>query len=253
MYDINELSGKLLPELKEIAQKLNIKKLNLKKQDLIYKILDEQAVAPALVKKEEKQKIEKSAPKFKLENESVSEKKEIGKIEENKDVKNFDTKKEEDRTRKTTNPRTPKPKAVKSDDYVPTKAELNNPNNPYYKGNKGVEPVKDTIESKSSENRNTENRNTENKSNNRNKPKKNPAELHGYNFDGLIKSEGVLELMSDGYGFLRSSDYNYLSSPDDVYVSVQQVKLFGLKTGDTVYGDIRPPREGEKYFPLLSI
>ena len=66
-------------------------------------------------------------------------------------------------------------------------------------------------------------------------------------------AEGVLEMMPDGYGFLRSSDYNYLSSPDDVYVSPSQIKLFGLKTGDTVYGSTRPPKEGEKYFALLKV
>src|SRR5205085_5980489 len=66
-------------------------------------------------------------------------------------------------------------------------------------------------------------------------------------FDGVILAEGVLEMMPDGYGFLRSSDYNYLSSPDDIYVSPSQIKLFGLKTGDTVYGSVRPPKEGEKY------
>lgn len=75
----------------------------------------------------------------------------------------------------------------------------------------------------------------------------------GYNFDGIVNAEGVLEMMPDGYGFLRSSDYNYLSSPDDVYVSQSQIKLFGLKTGDTVRGTIRPPKEGEKYFPLVKV
>ena len=72
-------------------------------------------------------------------------------------------------------------------------------------------------------------------------------------FDGVILGEGVLEMMPDGYGFLRSSDYNYLSSPDDVYVSPSQIKLFGLKTGDTVHGAVRPPKEGEKYFALLKV
>ncbi len=72
-------------------------------------------------------------------------------------------------------------------------------------------------------------------------------------FEGVILGEGVLEMMPDGYGFLRSSDYNYLSSPDDVYVSPSQIKLFGLKTGDTVQGAVRPPKEGEKYFALLKV
>jgi transcription termination factor Rho len=86
---------------------------------------------------------------------------------------------------------------------------------------------------------------------NRNLPKKEPA--FNIEFDGAIPSEGVLEMMPDGYGFLRSSDYNYLSSPDDVYVSPSQIKLFGLKTGDTVQGSVRPPKEGEKYFALTKV
>jgi transcription termination factor Rho len=82
-------------------------------------------------------------------------------------------------------------------------------------------------------------------------PRKEP--VFNVEFDGVIQGEGVLEMMPDGYGFLRSSDYNYLSSPDDVYVSPSQIKLFGLKTGDTVYGYVRPPKEGEKYFALLKV
>ena len=74
-----------------------------------------------------------------------------------------------------------------------------------------------------------------------------------FEFDGIVETEGVLEMMSEGYGFLRSSDYNYLSSPDDVYVSQSQIRLFGLKTGDTVLGSVRPPKEGEKYFPLIKV
>ncbi len=81
---------------------------------------------------------------------------------------------------------------------------------------------------------------------------KKPEKVY-YNFDGIVFAEGVLEIMPDGYGFLRSSDYNYLNSPDDVYVSQSQIKLFGLKTGDVVKGGIRPPKEGEKYFPLIKV
>jgi transcription termination factor Rho len=81
-------------------------------------------------------------------------------------------------------------------------------------------------------------------------PKKN---FDVYSFEAFVEAEGVLEIMPDGFGFLRSADYNYLSSPDDVYVSQSQIKLFGLKTGDTVVGTIRPPKEGEKYFPLIKV
>ncbi|WP_284653016.1 transcription termination factor Rho [Flavobacterium terrisoli] len=85
------------------------------------------------------------------------------------------------------------------------------------------------------------------------KGKKNNFRDSDYEFDGIIESEGVLEMMPDGYGFLRSSDYNYLASPDDIYLSTSQIRLFGLKTGDTVKGVVRPPKEGEKFFPLVKV
>ncbi|MBC7641925.1 MAG: transcription termination factor Rho, partial [Flavobacterium sp.] len=86
-----------------------------------------------------------------------------------------------------------------------------------------------------------------------NKNKKNNFRDSDFEFDGIIESEGVLEMMPDGYGFLRSSDYNYLASPDDIYLSTSQIRLFGLKTGDTVKGVVRPPKEGEKFFPLVIV
>src|SRR5690606_35868075 len=89
--------------------------------------------------------------------------------------------------------------------------------------------------------------------NNGNRDNRNRYREPDYEFDAIIESEGVLDIMQDNYGFLRSSDYNYLSSPDDIYVSQSQIRLFGLKTGDTVLGQIRPPKEGEKYFPLIKI
>ena len=88
---------------------------------------------------------------------------------------------------------------------------------------------------------------------NHNKDNKSRYRQPDFEFDGIVETEGVLEMMAEGYGFLRSSDYNYLSSPDDVYVSQSQVRLFGLKTGDTVLGSVRPPKEGEKYFPLIKV
>ena len=91
------------------------------------------------------------------------------------------------------------------------------------------------------------------KVNNGNKDNRNRYREPDFEFDAIIESEGVLDIMQDGYGFLRSSDYNYLSSPDDIYVSQSQIRLFGLKTGDTVLGHVRPPKEGEKYFPLIKV
>ncbi|RZK42550.1 MAG: transcription termination factor Rho [Pedobacter sp.] len=100
------------------------------------------------------------------------------------------------------------------------------------------------------DNRPQKNQNNQNNSNNH---KQNETSYSTLDFDNTITNEGVLEIMPDGYGFLRSADYNYLSSPDDIYVSQSQIKLFGLKTGDTVNGSIRPPKEGEKYFPLVKV
>jgi len=96
-------------------------------------------------------------------------------------------------------------------------------------------------------------KNVDKSENKHNKDTRNRYRQPDYEFDGIIESEGVLEMMSEGYGFLRSSDYHYLSSPDDIYVSQSQVRLFGLKTGDTVLGHVRPPKEGEKYFPLIKV
>ena len=117
------------------------------------------------------------------------------------------------------------------------------------------------------QNRNQKNNNNNNNNQNQNTPNnqapQNPNEVpqqeqrrpqeKQYDFDGILSGIGVLEIMQDGYGFLRSSDYNYLSSPDDIYVSQSQIKLFGLKTGDVVEGPIRPPKEGEKFFPLVKV
>ena len=107
---------------------------------------------------------------------------------------------------------------------------------------------------KKSHNQQRENRNRTHKSEpNGNKDNRNRYKEPDFEFDAIIESEGVLDIMQDGYGFLRSSDYHYLSSPDDIYVSQSQIRLFGLKKGDTVLGNVRPPKEGEKYFPLIQV
>lgn len=103
------------------------------------------------------------------------------------------------------------------------------------------------------DNRQQKSHNNNNNNNSNNNQKQNETSYSNLDFDNTITNEGVLEIMPDGYGFLRSADYNYLSSPDDIYVSQSQIKLFGLKTGDTVNGSIRPPKEGEKYFPLVKV
>ncbi|MDR0228080.1 MAG: transcription termination factor Rho [Flavobacteriaceae bacterium] len=133
-----------------------------------------------------------------------------------------------------------------------------------------VEQVVETVDNVAGENHQTKERqqqgrqendgkkqqqhnNQQNKNQNNNNHKKNNYREPDYEFDGIIESEGVLEMMPDGYGFLRSADFNYLSSPDDIYLSQSQIRLFGLKTGDTVKGVVRPPKEGEKFFPLVRV
>ena len=117
------------------------------------------------------------------------------------------------------------------------------------------EEKKDLTESKKTDNSSGHKKNNRfvKKEKNHNKDNRNRYKEPDFEFDGIIESEGVLDIMQEGYGFLRSSDYNYLTSPDDIYVSQSQVRLFGLKTGDTVLGHVRPPKEGEKYFPLIKV
>jgi transcription termination factor Rho len=302
MYDILELNKKLLPELKEIAKQLNVKKADvLRKQDLIYKILDEQAIMATEVKKTEK-KLEipynpdhkrrgrrprrqendrpELLPENRLENkpeprsdvviddqrpeqvpyqpnksreggnyfnrppdkkrrfDDFRKKREfvkpedleknlareelldktIGMIDEEKQLKNTDFEEllpSEMELEDTINPEVIPDK----EQAIPVPPE----SKPRWENHQRVPFEKKTLPDKPTE------------------------------FDGIITCQGVLEIMPDGYGFLRSSDYNYLNSPDDIYVSQSQIKLFGLKTGDTVTGTIRPPKEGEKYFPLIKV
>ena len=120
-------------------------------------------------------------------------------------------------------------------------------------GKDGNPSGKENHHKHNSNNRNSPKNNHQKKEYNGNKDNRNRYKEPDFEFDAIIESEGVLDVMSDGYGFLRSSDYNYLSSPDDIYVSQSQIRLFGLKNGDTVLGHVRPPKEGEKYFPLIKV
>ena len=250
MYDILALNDKKVAELRDIAKDLSIKKTeSLKKQDLIYKILDEQALNP--IKKETSAKADKPVgekPKRKRVQKPVAQK-----VEKKTKAESEAEKTEEKPAEKKAKP------VAKKEASKPAQKD----NKETIKESSEEEKTKDSPK-KPQHNHKKENNNS-NKNNNPNrehkKPqhnhpkreKKNPAEEYGYNFDGLIVSEGVIEIMPDGYGFLRSSDYNYLNSPDDIYVSQSQIKLFGLKTGDTVKGSVRPPKTGEKYFPLISV
>lgn len=248
MYDIIELNGKLVSELKEIAKELNIPKFEkLLKQDLIYKILDHQALNPDKeVLKKEKQETKgkrrgrkRSDPAETTDNQAKDNtQKEKKPIEDKQKVFQDERQKHsDDKNRR----RGRKPKADKSEKAPPI--EQKEP------AEKKHENIKKHKEEKSSNQQNYDNRDR-----NRQKEFNQRKEDDAYaEFDGAVSSEGVLEIMPDGYGFLRSSDYNYLNSPDDIYVSQSQIKLFGLKTGDTVKGSIRLPKDGEKYFPLIKV
>ena len=227
MYKLEELNTAKVSELKEIAIKLNISNYEkLKKLDLAYAILDFQAEHNEAIKSSDDKKTQDSNSKPKAIKKIVAKKE--------KKPQHLNQKKEEDLKNqkikivqeKTNN--TAKSNTDKSNNTPHQKTNNNNNNNnnsSNYKGNKPERP----------------------------NPNSKPKSDYDYDFSGIIETEGVIEIMPDGYGFMRSSDYHYLSSPDDVYVSHSQIKLFGLKTGDTIKGTVRPPKTGEKYFPLINV
>ncbi|MBA2744590.1 MAG: transcription termination factor Rho [Flavisolibacter sp.] len=244
MYDILQLNDMLVPELLDIAEELKIdsaKKLD--KQGLIFKILDKQAVMGSQQKedasdKPKRKRIVKASTANSTEEAIVEETGNAPSEETSaKPAKKIAAKKEPVK-------KTPR---KKSDDQP----ELNLEAPAEQQVDK--QPA-EHINEKRQEEAQPQEKPAENQNNQVNKyfPQRR-EQVFNIEFDGIILAEGVLEMMPDGYGFLRSSDYNYLSSPDDVYVSPSQIKLFGLKTGDSVYGSVRPPKEGEKYFALLKV
>ncbi len=304
MYDILELSNKLLPELREIAKELKIKRTEaLKKQDLIYKILDQQAIEATESRNTIKPEEKEATPVT----ESLKEDHEAGlrrgkrprtikpilnrpgdsvisvspgdlkkpetkqgewsepmprteKVVEKPDLfKKSETVREEiraprwrpdqssqikrDQDQRFQGSRFPEKRDKKPEIVIENTLPLNG-DEPLFEEPKTItemtpgdiiieSPVKEIVPD--------------------NQPVKEEKKEKPYEFEGIIYNTGVLEIMPDGYGFLRSPDYNYLNSPDDIYVSQSQIKLFGLKTGDTIRGTIRPPKEGEKYFPLIKV
>ncbi len=269
MFEISELKAKKLTDLQTIAKSIGLQKTSqLKKLDLVYKILDAQAEASAN-KAEAKPVVEKSKRK----RISKTETAEPAKATQPVPVKKEEVVKE-DKKSVERKPLQRKPSENKSEDRKPTdkkpverKREERKPVENKAEQNKLAErkPVERKPEAKKEQHAPNKPQHNKNQNNRGNKPQhKNQNVGKGnksnnkyrdpdFEFDGIIESEGVLEMMPDGYGFLRSSDYNYLSSPDDIYVSQSQIKLFGLKTGDTVLGNVRPPKEGEKYFPLIRV
>lgn len=317
MYNIIQLNDKDLSELQSIAKELGIKKTDsLKKEDLVYKILDEQAIVGATKKvaaekanesqprkrsrinvkkdgdkvytatKDKAQKLEANTPQpAATAAETVKETAPVAVTPQTETVAETST---EEKT-----PAIPEEKEVilpelefgsETDDFIPiedlpsekielptelfgkfeaTKVETPAPvQTPAPK----FQPRQQRDQNQKYNNPRNNNYNNPRQANNNNnttaegeasasipqQPERKQVEKP-YEFEGILTGTGVLEIMPDGYGFLRSSDYNYLSSPDDIYVSQSQIKLFGLKTGDVVEGSIRPPKEGEKYFPLVKV
>ncbi|MEM8523815.1 MAG: transcription termination factor Rho [Bacteroidota bacterium] len=234
MLDIMQLNDMLVPELKELAERIGMKGYKrLNKQELIFKILDHQAVMG------DEKAVEKAAEKVEATAESkTAEKPEKPEAKEKEPEKESRPREEGERK---TRSRSRKPDGDKSNNR--RSRDNKNGNGEYRSKSNNYK------DNKSKDRDNRDNRDRDKKSEEAaSKDPKFDIEL-----DGIIEGEGILEMMPDGYGFLRSSDYNYLTSPDDIYVSPSQIKLFGLKTGDTVKGAIRPPKEGEKYFALLRV
>ncbi len=268
MFEIIDLKSKKLTELQQISKELSIPKFRgLKKLDLVYKILDFQASNPEDVKSY-------------LENQKNGAKKEDA-VSDTKTNKTSSPRKQPTTRQKSNRTNNNKPASQDSKPSSRKQAPPHKQKQPQKdssqessgnpKNSNAQKPVRSSNEqNKQQDNKPKPKRQQQNtkkeqpskpssKPNHQNDNKNNKNQDHNkyrhpqYEFDALIQSEGVLDIMQDGYGFLRSSDYNYLSSPDDIYLSQSQIKLFGLKTGDTVLGEVRPPKEGEKYFPLIKI
>lgn len=293
MYDILQLNDMLVPQLKELAANLgldNVKKLS--KQDLIYKILDYQAIQDksntAMGTQDRDNAEKKNKPQTRRHSSAILIKEDAEIMEEDDkhetSANEIDStlvssatdnvKKGRKRMIKTgekdmlTSGKLAEPLETNSNELIPE-----SPNKPVDQNN-DAPTTSDVVNKPVHQQRRHNTNKHDNNGGDKNKQKLNvPSEGNPSqevssaqvkevkpvepkfipDLDGVIDSEGILELMSEGYGFLRSSDYNYLSSPDDIYVSPSQIKLFGLKTGDTVLGSIRPPKEGEKYFALLKV
>ena len=241
-----------MPELFDLAEHLKITNpKGLEKQDLIYKILDAQAITNTTTTEKVETPVKKTRAKkpatVKAVTANITEEAEVmsneNEAETKIEQKNIESENPNRRVRK---PREPIVRADKQPENreerndISLEASLNEDPNILNLAATLLAATEEMEETPAKQHTYPQ----------RNQPRQQSFSIE---FEGIITSEGVLEMMPDGYGFLRSSDYNYLSSPDDIYVSPSQIKLFGLKTGDTVNGSVRPPKEGEKYFALLKV
>jgi transcription termination factor Rho len=248
MFDTSTLKGMKLSDLQEIAKVANIQKFKtLKKDELITQILDLQNTSEA--QPPVSKPVKKSTPVSKVIEEAVEE-------TNTNETSDNEAKTQRARIKKVVVKPTNREKEAASFDLDAEKKSESYSQQPKEVVENNSENTTEEIKSETTEQEKT-NTNPNFKKNNNPKFAKNNGNKNfresDFEFDGIIESEGVLEMMPDGYGFLRSSDYNYLASPDDIYLSQSQVRLFGLKTGDTVKGVVRPPKEGEKFFPLVRV
>lgn len=280
MYDISQLNEMLVPELRDVAERLGIsgyKRLN--KQDLIYQILDFQALGGASTELDDDDDFtptpfddddETYSPAVAKREEELEEPAHYQAGNGTSRDRDFDANDAEDESARRKRTR----KRVSKDEYPATTEEplRTRKETPSYEEDFEEAPVVQDRSSNEERDRDRDrdrggdrdrdrdrDRNRDrgdrdrDRGGDRDRRSAAPSEDFDIELDGIIEGEGILEMMPDGYGFLRSSDYNYLTSPDDIYVSPSQIKLFGLRTGDTVRGAIRPPKEGEKYFALLRV
>ncbi len=237
MPDINNLNDKLVSELREIAQTYGIADSDtLRKQDLISQIIEKRSTPnteePAILENGEAANDDKPRKRLRtLKGKSETKKHEEIPLD---DTRLYDSSNDEDSIEENFELNSENREPVISADSPNAPTQVETVQAPPKEVSQPADPRKFERRPNPNQNRNQE-------------------AATNMDFDNVIINEGILEIMPDGYGFLRSSDYNYLSSPDDIYVSQSQIKLFGLKTGDTVRGSIRPPKEGEKYFPLVRV
>ncbi len=254
MYTLEELNTKKVTDLKVIATELNLKKFEkLKKDDLAYAILDHQAENAKLQtapKKEQRPRTNKPVNQGSKKPENTKQHTEQRNKPQHKT--NDDNTGGEKKTPQHQNSGDEHKKPQHQNQGNERRNEPKKPVHNHVRNEAATAPKKPVHNhpKKEAEQIHTHPKPNHNKNQNENKP---PSSKYDYNFDGIINTEGVIEIMPDGYGFMRSSDYHYLSSPDDVYVSHSQIKLFGLVTGDTIKGTVRPPKTGEKYFPLIQV
>jgi transcription termination factor Rho len=271
MFDISVLKGMKLTELQDIAKLAKtIKFAGVKKESLIEMIMAQQGTSesPKSEKKvDNKPKRTRILPE-KDPKTGVSEpttlfsEVEVTPVEEKNDVNISEASSKNSKDKKITkfSKAEYEKKIAKKLEKQATIEVVEDTIKPESIVNQELEKIETTQEVEKKQNRNqnkiqnpNQNQNGNGNQNPNFKKKQNNFRDSDFEFDGIIESEGVLEMMPDGYGFLRSSDYMYLASPDDIYLSTSQVRLFGLKTGDTVKGVVRPPKEGEKFFPLVRV